>query len=72
MRFDERGRLTPVDVVFVGVGLAVLAFLGEPLYDLITSSQMATGPLLLFRMLVPALVAMLIYTIYRRSLLGGA
>lgn len=69
---DVRGRLTPLDVVFMAVALAMLAFLGQPFYQLLNGSTMDAGALLLFRMIVPAMVAMMIYTIYRRSLLGGA
>lgn len=68
---DSRGRLTPVDIVYTAAGLAALAFLGAPLYTLLDSSSLDPGTELIFRMLVPAMVAMLIYTVYQRSLLGG-
>jgi hypothetical protein len=68
---NQRGRLTPVDIVFVVASLSVLAFLSEPFYTLLGGAGLSTGVELLFRMLPPALVAMLIYVVYRTSLIGG-
>lgn len=67
----NRGRLTPVDIVFVGASLAVLTFLSDPYYTMLGNANLGTGVDLLFRMLVPSLVAMLIFTVYRTSLIGG-
>jgi hypothetical protein len=66
-----RGRLTPVDVILVGASLAVFTFLSEPLYNLLDSTALSTEVELLFRMIPPALVAMLIFAVYRTSLIGG-
>jgi len=71
-RLGERGRLTPVDVIFVGVGLAALTFLVGPLYSLLDTSSLSTGTELLFRMLPPSLVAMLVFVSYRTALIGGS
>jgi len=66
-----RGRLTPVDVIFVGASLAILTFLMDPYMSLLNSSSLSTETDLLFRMLPPSLVTMLLFVIYRTSLIGG-
>jgi Na+/melibiose symporter-like transporter len=68
----ERARLTPVDVIFIAVGLAALTFLVEPMYALLDTSSLSTGTELMFRMLPPGLVAMLIFVAYRTALIGGS
>jgi len=76
MTVRDRGRLTPVDVVFFGVGLAALAFLAEPFYSLLNQQQssLGTGTELLFTMIVPGLVLTLLFSIYSISFfdLGGS
>lgn len=67
----ERARLTPVDVVYIAVGLAALAFLAEPLYTALDSVELSTGATLLFQMLPPALVTMILFVTYRISLIGS-
>lgn len=67
----NRGRLTPVDIVFVVASLAVLTFMADPFYQILSNANLGTGVDLLFRMLVPSLVAMLIFVVYRTSLIGG-
>jgi len=67
----DRGRLTPVDIVLVAASLAVLAFLSEPFYSLLATTALSREVELLFRMLPPSLVAMLIFVVYRTSLIGG-
>jgi len=69
----DRGRLTPVDVVFVGVALAALAGLAPALYDALgqQSGNLGQGTELLMQMLAPALVVTLLVVVYRTSLLGG-
>jgi hypothetical protein len=69
----DRARLTPVDVVFFAVGLAVLAFLSGPFYSALSlnASSLSTGTELIFRMIPPGLVAMLLFVIYRTSLIGA-
>jgi len=71
---SDRGRLTPVDVIFIAVGLAALAFLSEPFYTALSQSSgsLSEGTEILFRMLPPALVTMLIFVTYRTALIGGS
>lgn len=69
---SERGRLTPVDIIFTAAGLFALAALAGPLYTLLGQTNLGTGADLLFRMLPASLVAMLIFTVYRTSLIGGS
>lgn len=76
MTVRDRGRLTPVDVVFFGVGFTALAFLGEPFYSLLSqnSGDLGTGTEFLFTMIVPGLVLTLLFSIYAISFfdLGGS
>lgn len=67
----DRGRLTPVDVVFISVAVAALAFLAEPFYTVLGSSSLSTETELMFKMLPPALIATVLYVTYRISLLGS-
>lgn len=68
---NERARLTPVDVVYIAVGLAVLAFLSEPFYTALESSGLSTDTALMFSMLPPALMTMILYVTYTTSLIGS-
>jgi len=68
---DDRGRLTPVDVILVAASLAILTFLSEPFYSLLDTTALSTEVELLFRMIPPSLVAMLLFVVYRTSLIGG-
>jgi len=65
----DRGRLTPVDVVFFSVAVAALYFLGQPFLALLNqqSGQLGTGTELLFTMLVPGLVLALLFSVYTIS-----
>jgi len=69
---SERGRITPIDVVFVGASVAALAFLAEPLYSLLNQSNNGLGPgvELLFRMIVPGLLGSLLLIVYITGLVG--
>jgi len=71
LKIDGRARITPVDVVFIAVGLAVLTFLSGPLYSALDQSSLSTGTELLFRMIPPGLVSMLIFVTYRTALIGS-
>lgn len=68
---SDRARITPVDVVFIGVSLGLLVFLFEPVYQLLGDSNLGAGTELLFRMTLPGLAAMLLFVTYRVSLLGS-
>jgi hypothetical protein len=71
-RLGERARLTPVDVIFIAVGLAALTFMVGPLYSLLDTAGLSTGTELLFRALPASLVAMLLFISYRTALIGGS
>lgn len=68
---SDRGRLTPVDVVFFAVGIAVLAFLSGPMYTLLDQSNLDTSVEYMFVMIPGGLVVSLLFMIYRTSLVGG-
>jgi len=55
---DDRGRLTPVDVFAVGVGLFLLGILVVPIYTLLNANAgaLGTGDAYLLRMVAPAAV----------------
>jgi len=58
----DRARLTFVDVIFLGVNLAVLAILARPFYDILgdQASVLSVGEAYMFQLLVPGIVAMLL------------
>jgi len=58
----DRARLTFVDVIFLGVSLAVLAILVRPFYDILDdqASVLSVGEAYMFQLLVPGIVAMLL------------
>lgn len=71
----DRARLTPVDVIFIGVGIAVFVFLAEPLYT-VMDQQAAAGTLdtpeaYLFQLIPGALVITLMYVMYATAV-GGS
>lgn len=53
---DERARLTPVDIAYVGVGVFVLGLLIPSAYELMNANiaSLGTGDAYLFRMVFPA------------------
>jgi len=72
----NRARLTPVDVVFYGVALALLAFFAEPIYTVMRDSASAghlqTGEAYLFQIIFPALIVTIIIVTYLTAASGGA
>lgn len=70
---DERGRLTPVDVIFYGVALLLMGFLAAPIYSTLNAnaSSMGTGVGYLFQLVFPALVITILYRVYTTGASGG-
>lgn len=68
---DERGRLTPVDVVFAAAAIAVFSFMVQPFYNVLSDASLGQGTGLLFQMLPPALVLTLAAVTYKTALTGG-
>lgn len=59
----DRGRLTPVDVAYIGVAVFVLGLLIGPIYTLLNLNigALGTGDAYLFRMVIPgALIGVLV------------
>jgi hypothetical protein len=56
-----RGRLTLVDIIYLGVGIAVLAILARPFYKILEgqASVLSTGEAYLLQLVIPGLVATL-------------
>jgi hypothetical protein len=67
----ERARITPPDVVFLSVSLAVLAFLAEPYYTLLSDAGFGGGAGLIFQM-VPAGIVMTILIVTYALAFGGS
>jgi len=71
-RHSNRGRLTPVDVVFIGVSVAMFAFLMEPFYTLLQDANLGVGAGFLFQMIPAGLVMSLLVVVYATALTGGS
>jgi hypothetical protein len=58
----DRARLTFIDVIFLGISLAVLAILARPLYSVLDKQAdvLSTGEAYMFQLLVPGIVATLL------------
>lgn len=69
---NDRARLTPVDVIYIGVGIAVLAFLVEPLYMLMNANagELGKAEAFLFQMIVPGIVMTILYVMYSTAISG--
>jgi len=59
---DERARLTPVDVVFFGMGGALVLILGPVLVEVLdeSSASLSTPTAFLFQLIVPGLLMTLL------------
>lgn len=70
---DTRARLTPVDVVYYGVALLILAFFAGPMYTVMNDNagQLGTGTAYLYQLVFPGLVATLIFVVYLTGASGG-
>lgn len=70
----DRARLTPVDVVFYGVALLLLAFMAEPMYSTLrdNAGHLGTGEAYLFQMIYPATILTLMSVIWLTAASGGA
>lgn len=55
---DERARITPVDVVFVGLSGTLILVLGPVLLTVLDNSapELSTGTVYLFQLVVPGLL----------------
>lgn len=69
----ERARLTPIDVVFYGAAIFVLAALAAPMYTILQANAGELGPAagLLFQMPFPGLVMTILIVIYLTGAAGG-
>ena len=68
-----RGRLTPVDIVYIAVSVAVLAFGVQPLYKVMSANSdvIPTGALYLFQIIVPTLALVLLSVVFIIAIGGG-
>ncbi len=71
---DNRGRLTPVDIVYYGVAVLLLGFLAEPMYTVLNDNagSLDTGTAYLFQLVFPALVVSVLTVVYLTGASGGA
>ena len=70
---DDRARLTPVDVVYFGVGFLILAFMAKPIYTVLNSnaSELSAGAAYLYQMIFPAMIITLHTVVYLTGASGG-
>lgn len=66
-----RARITPPDVVYLGVSLAVFAFLAQPFYTLLSDADLGGGTGLIFQMVPAGIVMTLLIVTYALGF-GGA
>ena len=72
--FDDRARLTPVDIVYYGVAVLLLGFLAQPMYQVLNDNagELGTGEAYLFQLVFPALVVTIMVVVYLTGASGGA
>jgi len=68
-----RARLTPVDVVYIAVSIAVLSFSVPVLYEVMGSNSdlIPTGSLYLFQLITPVLVLTILSVTFIVAVGGG-
>lgn len=73
MMEDRRGRLTPVDVLFYAVALFVLGVFVGPIFGLMQSNAdvMSTATAYVWQLIVPMLIAVILFVIYLTGASGG-
>lgn len=69
-RGHDRGRLTPVDVAYLGMSVALFAFLVQVFYPLLQDASLGTGSGYLFQM-IPAGMVMTILIVTYSVAIGG-
>jgi hypothetical protein len=69
---DARGRLTPVDVAYLGVALFFLGILAEPIYMLLAQNidALGTGDVYMVRMIIPGAIVGLFVTMFAIAIQG--
>jgi hypothetical protein len=67
-----RARITLVDIIYIAVSMAVLAFLAPVLYDLLAAKAgvLGTGELYLFQLIVPGILITMLMVIYSTAVSG--
>ena len=73
MTMDARGRLTVPDILWILMSLAFVAVLWPIVWDGLQqhASNIGTGTLLLFRLVLPIALLVLLAMIYRKAVGGG-
>lgn len=69
-----RARLTPVDVVFYGVAIFLLAVFAKPIYTVMNDNAgyLGTGEGYLFQLIFPAVILTVMSVIWLTAVSGGA
>lgn len=69
----DRARLTPVDVIYYGAALFILALMIGPMYKVLNASagELSMGSGLLFQMVLPAALVTIISVVYLTGASGG-
>jgi hypothetical protein len=70
---NTRARLTPVDVVFIGVAIFVLGNLAPAVYTVLSnnSGELSTGAAYLFQLVFPGLIMTILIVTYVTGVSGG-
>ena len=70
---DDRARLTPIDIVYYGVGLFLLGVFAKPIYMVLNGNagELGTGAGLLFQMIFPSMVVTLMVVVFVTAVSGG-
>jgi len=69
---DDRARLTPVDVAFLGVAVFMLGILIDPIYTLLNANlgSLGTGDAYMVRLIIPGALVAVFVTIYQIAIQG--
>lgn len=69
---DDRARLTPVDVAWIGVAVFILMLLAPPIYGLMNANvgSLGTGDAYLLRMIIPGALIAILVVIYATAVKG--
>lgn len=73
MNRDRRGRLTLIDVIWLGVSLFLIGVMAGPIFTVVDNHAaiLGTGPAYMFRIVVPGLIVTLMVVLWVTAIGGG-
>lgn len=70
---DVRARLTPIDVVFLGIAIFILGNLAPPVYTVLADNagEMSTGAAYVWQLIFPGLIVTILVVTYVTGVSGA-